>query len=75
MPRMSTILNDPAAREASIRRICEETVTPDRALDLNHGVRTPEDLHRILLQEPVRIDREALAIAAIQAFSPDANNE
>lgn len=75
MPRMSTILNDPAAREASIRRICTETVTPDPALDLNHGVRSPEDLHRILLQEPVRIDREALAIAAIQAFSPDANNE
>jgi len=71
---MSKVLNDPTALEDSIQRMCK-VEAPDSHLDLNHGVRSPADLHRILLDKPVRIDREGLAQAAMQAFSSDPRNQ
>jgi hypothetical protein len=62
---MSTVLNDPSALAASIQRITEEVPTPGKTADLDKGIHSPEDLHRVLLQEPVRIDREALVAAMI----------
>jgi hypothetical protein len=65
MPRMSTVLNDPTALAASIQRITEEVPTPGKTVDVDQAIRSPEDLHRILLQEPLRIDREALVAAMV----------
>jgi hypothetical protein len=67
---MSTVLNDPTALAASIQRITEEVSTPDKTFDLDQGIRSPEDLNRILLQESVRIDREALAAAVTSYQQP-----
>jgi hypothetical protein len=65
MPKMSTVLNDPSALAASIRRVTEEVPSPGKIADVDQGIHSPEDLHRILLQEPVRIDREALVATMI----------
>jgi hypothetical protein len=70
MPLMSRILDDPKAKQDSVLRMCEARPAEPQ-FELNHGVRGPEELHRIILAAPFRIDRQELAEAALSSFGSD----